>query len=1128
MPITDQAQRDRALDVTRSFIVQAPAGSGKTGVLTLRILRLLAIVDQPEEILAITFTRKAAAEMRLRVVEALDLAASEVEPDNEYDRLFFRYAKLVLDRDRLKQWNLRSNQNRLRMQTIDSFCSSVVRNRPLTSGLGARFNVADDASDLYRNACRELLKMMDDDEGLAEPLKRVLGCLNNQYGKLEALVIQMLMQRDHWLQDVTGLISNSDAMRSLLEDSLQRINEEARDRFLDQFDPTFLSELDQIAVYATNNLALDGKLPPDSMLKRPDGTALPDLELIKRKLKVLLTRELVPRKPRGFTKACGFPSDKTEEALGFKARAQALAERIDACGEPGLERLQDFINAPPEEYPQEQWQLLNDLMLIMFYAAAHLKLVFQERQSLDFSEIALSALNTLGEPGSPTDVALMLDARLQHILVDEFQDTSFVQIELLEKLTEGWQAGDGRSLFLVGDPMQSIYAFRQAEVGLFLRLWQQKRLNQVVLETLQLDTNFRSSATVIDWINNTFRHCFPALSDHKKGAVEYSESHAAKPAKEGDEVCLKLFVSEQDVKECTGFAEAGWLVNQIQRLPDNDSVAILVRNKSHVLDIARVLRQHNIPYQALEIEPLHQSQVVSDLLALMNAYRSPSDRIAWFALLRGPWCGLTLRQLEALVAVDPDPWLALNRVVSGQNDNVQYENGLAALQHLHRCMSEAYQQRHRKRWSESLYHLMLQLGMPATFQDDNCLQIIESFFGLLDELEQSSTDCIADVPDQNALQRKLDKLFVPAKVYGSGIRVVQVMSMHKSKGLEFDTVFLPQMQRKSRADDKPLIHVEKQTSLTDSQQELFIAPLDMPGASESNSVYQYLDKLKRQRTGNEVCRLLYVAATRAKKRLYISGSVVEKDGEEKAPDHSSLLRLFWPLLGGMQNAERLPIQAIESEEHKRFFRFPESGFYEQLVERNKTVRPVDTPPAKPQRQEPDHSLYHRHVGNLVHRLLEQMVHLPEVFDQCSDEQLQLSWRSQLKLAGVQQAFLDTACHRVQQAYHRIKESDQAKWILDHSHRESETEWPVTFVGVDSQVQHWIIDRTFISDGVRYIIDYKLSEPGQEDRTRFLMQETEHYRQQLLNYKSALEAMESIPVKTCLYFPMIDTLHEVTH
>src|SRR6185369_11151885 len=130
---------------------------------------------------------------------------------------------------------------------------------------------------------------------------------------------------------------------------------------------------------------------------------------------------------------------------------------------------------PDERYSDEQWETLGAILELLPRAAAHLKLVFAERGETDFTEVAQGAVRALGTAESPTDLLLALDTRIRHILVDEFQDTSYSQWELLEKLTSGWEKGDGRTLFLVGDPMQSIYRFREANVALFLRAWESAR-----------------------------------------------------------------------------------------------------------------------------------------------------------------------------------------------------------------------------------------------------------------------------------------------------------------------------------------------------------------------------------------------------------------------------------------------------------------------------------------------------------------------------------------------------------------------------------------------------------------------------------------------------------------------------
>src|SRR6187200_2247585 len=156
----DDAARATALDVSRSFIVQAPAGSGKTTVLTQRYLALLATVDEPEEVLAITFTRKAAGEMRERVLKAL---AGDIQPRSPADRLTLELAARARARAEARNWGLEDSAARLRIQTIDSFHGSLARALPITSRGQFGLRVADDTSDLYKLAARATMREAERD-----------------------------------------------------------------------------------------------------------------------------------------------------------------------------------------------------------------------------------------------------------------------------------------------------------------------------------------------------------------------------------------------------------------------------------------------------------------------------------------------------------------------------------------------------------------------------------------------------------------------------------------------------------------------------------------------------------------------------------------------------------------------------------------------------------------------------------------------------------------------------------------------------------------------------------------------------------------------------------------------------
>src|SRR6202451_4095338 len=181
---------------------------------------------------------------------------------------------------------------------------------------------------------------------------------------------------------------------------------------------------------------------------------------------------------------------------------------------------------PAPAYSDEQWARVREVAQVLVLAAAQLDQVFREQGAADFPAVSLAALRALGPADAPTDLALRLDYRLQHILVDEFQDTSSAQLELVRLLTGGWQQGDGRSVFCVGDPMQSIYGFRQAEVRAFLEL-AEEGIGELRFEVQRLRDNFRSAAAVVDWINACFSRILPRVDDRDRGAIAFRPSVAA-------------------------------------------------------------------------------------------------------------------------------------------------------------------------------------------------------------------------------------------------------------------------------------------------------------------------------------------------------------------------------------------------------------------------------------------------------------------------------------------------------------------------------------------------------------------------------------------------------------------------
>jgi ATP-dependent exoDNAse (exonuclease V) beta subunit len=188
---------------------------------------------------------------------------------------------------------------------------------------------------------------------------------------------------------------------------------------------------------------------------------------------------------------------------------------------------------PPPRYEDEQWQLLRHLFVTLRYAVAELNVVFAEQNQSDFVELGISAETVLKVPDdhlgdAPSDLSLALSDRVRHLLVDEFQDTSRQQLRLLSALVRGWDSGDGRTCFLVGDPMQSIYLFRQAEVELFAQLQKHGLASEgplVEFETLQLTTNFRSGPGIVVPLNDMFVKVFGEPAE--PSAVRFAPSIAS-------------------------------------------------------------------------------------------------------------------------------------------------------------------------------------------------------------------------------------------------------------------------------------------------------------------------------------------------------------------------------------------------------------------------------------------------------------------------------------------------------------------------------------------------------------------------------------------------------------------------
>ncbi|WP_323844477.1 UvrD-helicase domain-containing protein [Microbulbifer magnicolonia] len=1147
----DAEARARALDITESFAVSAPAGSGKTGLLTQRVLKLLGSCQQPEEVLAITFTRKAAGEMRERLLEALLSARDAARPDSPHDAITWDLASKLLARDAELDWQLLQMPQRLRIQTIDGLCRSLASQLPIESGLGAPGEPLEQTQIAFEMAVVNLLRHLDGDTPDSD-LQQLLLHLDNDLGQLNKLLQILLEKREQWLGPLLS-VGHADAqdyfhfaIDELVAESLGDLAGALRG---------YAGELIELANYAGKNLLRES--PAHPLCACADLDALPPADNSALPQWLALTELLVTGKGeirKAVDKRVGFPAvDKKdpETALAneFKARIKDLLAELGS--DESLLASVNEVRKLPSGLQESQWQLLQALSQVLPKLVAELKLVFQQLGATDYTEVAQAALIALGDSDAPTDLALKMDVQTKHILVDEFQDTSQMQLQLLEKLTAGWEHGDGRTLFIVGDGMQSCYGFRNANVGIFLDARSRgigHGSDKVPLQALDLQVNFRSEGPVVDWINAVFQKAFPARDNIGRGAVRYLKSHAFKGAKwPGQAVNFYGCIDDEERSR-----EAQQVVELVRDLQDRDPggrIAILVRKKKHLGRVLPALSAAGIPFQAPDLSPLASKMVVLDLLSLTRALLDPSDRISWLALLRAPWCGLQLPDLFTLAnwgnGPSPDnstptdtsarPLLLALREI----DDIPLlsEDGRARLERAAAPILRAWQQRGRKPLRAWIEGLWLALGGPAAVANKSDLDNGEDFFQLLERFDSGGA-----IGDWQQFYNALEKLFArPGQDAG-----VQVMTIHKSKGLEFEHVLIPGLDQGGKPGGDQLLRWAEWLN-RDGESRFLLAPKSARGDSDPLFDYLRYDNSERERL--EGTRLLYVGCTRAIRSLHLLACVKrdEKKGQLKAPGAAALLAGIWPSIPAHEESDWCHwLEAPETDEPGA----------ERGTDRDYILRlPIDwqVPPMPSQDwlaeyRMPDYQpeqaaeatapdnlpemgrvalRWLRHAGTVAHETLATIAQSDlDDWNNAHLQQLRPLWQLRLAQLGLHGSGLEKAREKVEQAVTNALKCETGRWLLDSSHSESACELELHSGG--RQLRRAIVDRTFIdAHGVRWIVDYKTAEPGAEENPEgFIATQLERYRGQLESYRKLFYARGERNIRCALYFPLLQQLAEL--
>jgi ATP-dependent exoDNAse (exonuclease V) beta subunit len=1123
-------------------------------------------------------------------------------------------ARRALSHSQALGWKLIDLPAQLRIRTIDSFCRELALQQPLLTGLGGGLNIGEQPEELYRRAAREALRKIDQSgTATGAAVEELLQWRDNGWQEMEELLVEMLKGRDRWMQ---GFVLESAQDWERLRERLERPFAHAVRDALD----TLSGLLDQVSGAREEALELarfaceesGGQLHQElaELTEFPSAplTGSTNVEEVRQAhvslARLLLTDEGNFRKQVNVR--LGFPAEKKLE----KARILDLIAELAAVS--GLETALAAVRMLPSAgYTEEEWKIVKACFTLLREAVGELHVVFAEAGAVDFTEVAQIAQRVLrGEDNLPTDAALGVSENIRHLLVDEFQDTSRRQHQLLSSLIAAWPEREGRSCFVVGDPMQSIYFFRDADAELFPRV---KALGleipndaPLLFDSVSLTANFRTTPRLVAWHNQAFTKIFAA--DDGSG-ITFASAEAARETTTSDGPAFALHLAfvpqngrgksadpetiheieaahETQIEEIVAVIRSHQDSIEQARLAQEHGeerkfrVAVLGRAKNHLVPIAQALREAGIAFRAVELEKLAARPEVLDALALARALLNPEDRVAWLGVLRAPWCGLSLEDLHCIAGSDeaeprsrPVPELIAERLpLLSEEGRLAAARVLETLTAAHE-LSAAQPTASLGSWLEEIW---LRLG-GAGCVDATARANLDLLWSCLDNLMGGEPELAGP-----GLAAALDKLTAQPDPKASDKCGVQLMTIHKSKGLEFEVVIVPELQARisggklrmltwlERGLERGIAEPDESGEIT----EFLVAPLQRK-SEEKGSAKAWVDRVYRERESQEDRRILYVAATRAREELHLFArpAYKEKNGEMVVVNPAnSLLAKAWPALEEEVRARfetwKAARAAAKSREEEEIESIAASGESNLAVMPSPTLLrrlPRDFPPLPQKDAERmghtpsvfsqageaavlgmgsgPNQLYTRHEGGVLSRALGRAVHA--LLEELAGLRARLDWEAartalrafepriaaQARAAGVDRPQAARIAAEALQMALRASQDPIGSWILGHhADAASEAEWAGIVAGGLHSVR---VDRVFRAGPTPgseegdcwWIIDYKTAHAGNLNPEQSLPGLRELYAPQLEAYAGLLRNLHGGEARVLagLYYPRLPLL-----
>ena len=1015
-----------------SKVVLAPAGSGKTEKLSDRYIELLKAGVKPERILTITFTRKAAAEMKERILKRLQ----EKNP------------KLHAE--------IRNNILKLRIMTIDSFCLALVRRFAPDLGLDPRIEVIEDPSDIWNRAKYDTLMQIAEKEAGSKDYETLMELVS---GRRAQGWPSLAKEYDYYFANNTSIIRGR--LAPIHEEQVQILANELRNQPLGPKRIPNYSDLfpNEWTMATYNHIA----------------------NLLEQHRLTYLTKKSAPRKPKG------------KEELGtWCARMADYRARILTVRDYNA-----FLR---------KFGLFKERFLTAYRRAK------KQAGLVDFRDLEFDALSLLTENDDWQNILRAFDEHTDHLLVDEFQDTSFLQWAIVNKLTEEWRAGAGAktdlginpTIFLVGDDKQSIYFFRGAKVEVFARARNELKtwLRQGQLEEESPKDNFRSLDAIIDFNNTLFPQLMDAKGDDPAWRTRYIPFERRR--KNDNPGIVEILLSPTNARMAERRTdEAKFIARRIRSLegsftiydtnPDYtetgrtcqfSDIAILLRQRTHLHHYEEALRNADVPFIVVGGIGFWSEPEVGHVLALLRFLVDPADDLSLYATLRGPLFNVPEQELFFTNQQDGQSFLDRVRQQAEKSKTLKQP-----VRRLENWLSQVYHQPLTHILETALEHTHAW----STFWEPQCRANIRKLLQLVEDAELNGDHplrIIGSLGKEN--QTPESKAAVPTE----GRNAVQIMTIHGAKGLQFPVVFLPglDLPRSGKRNNPETIIEER------NENEVWVSHITDKATRALNEFHrEYLEKEREEHK-----RLLYVACTRPRDALFLTGTWIprRKDTWLEWLEHylglkqkDSAFSLGIDITGiNVRTPEQIPALTARTapapkKRPKAIYTDriePEPAPHIESVTRN--VR-LD---------------YHRYSddligrGEIIHRLLEQISNglSPE------PETLKPQLLRLLRLHGLARADTDKHVKHILKQIQGLKNNPEI-WQIIAPRPDARAELPIMFSD-SSTVWSGRIDRIIETENEIRIYDYKTF-PVREQEIQTLA--SEYHQAQLCHYAAAIGNMK---------------------